>query len=74
MIIVYQGEKETYPKNLVVEYDLIKNKCKDENTYLNHLTSEQINKACEDYSQKSTGNKLKIKQLCIDYKLYNTSK
>lgn len=37
MIIVYQGEKETYPKNLVVEYDLIKNKCKDENTYLNHL-------------------------------------
>lgn len=38
------------------------------------LTSEQINKACEDYSQKSTGDKLKLKQLCIDYKLYNTSK
>lgn len=38
------------------------------------LTSEQINKACEDYSQKSTGDKLKIKQLCIDFKLYNTSK
>ncbi len=38
------------------------------------LTTEQINKACEDYSQKSTGDKLKVKQLCIDYKLYNTSK
>lgn len=37
------------------------------------LTIEQINKACEDYSQKSTGDKLKVKQLCIDYKLYNTS-
>lgn len=38
------------------------------------LTPEQINKACEAYSQKSTGDKLKVKQLCIDYKLYNTSK
>lgn len=37
MIIVYQGEKETHPINLVIEYDLVKSKCKDENSYLKHL-------------------------------------
>lgn len=37
MIIVYQGETDTHPINLVVEYDLIKSNCKDENTYLKHL-------------------------------------
>ena len=63
-------------KYLILPFIILLSSCRLESNVSTEYKEppETVEEYCEDYSQKSTGNKLKIKQLCIDYKLYNTSK